>query len=263
MERMTKWFYLAAGGIGALAIAGVSLFVYTNAADAAGFTQATTANVVALVAPQITADQHGGGGRGGHGVSDEGLAEALGITVEELQAAYTEANTAAINQAVEDGLITQAQADELLASDRLSERGLHVRGVSVEYNTLLADALGITVEELDAAKLEAQTTAINAAVTAGTITQEQADQMLAQVAVQPYLEEAYSAALDEALANAVADGAITQEQADALRTNLESGHSGFGFGGGHGGRGGHHGGPGGFNFDGMPPAEPTDDASGS
>ncbi|GIV78434.1 MAG: hypothetical protein KatS3mg050_2828 [Litorilinea sp.] len=45
----------------------------------------------------------------------QALADALGVTLEELQAAVTQAQEAAVQQAVDDGLITQAQADRILA----------------------------------------------------------------------------------------------------------------------------------------------------
>ena len=52
------------------------------------------------------------------GYSSEDLAEALGITVDELESAIQTARQAALAQAVEDGLITQAQADALTETGR-------------------------------------------------------------------------------------------------------------------------------------------------
>src|SRR5690606_16339003 len=49
----------------------------------------------------------------GDGAGKELLAEALGISVEELEAACEEVRQAVIAQAVEDGLITERQAERL------------------------------------------------------------------------------------------------------------------------------------------------------
>jgi hypothetical protein len=203
-----------------------------------------------------------GPGRHAGAVSGQELADALGITLEELQAAVEEARTAAIDQAVADGLLTQEQADELLAN------GFGGRHWHFGYNqdTFLADALGISVEELQAARLEVYEAQLAEMVAAGVITQEQADLALAQKAVQGYidteaLQATLQAAYEEAIAQALADGVITQEQADQLLSNQAFGAGGFpGFGGGFGG---HHGfgrgGPGGFRW--FFPAPDADGAS--
>jgi hypothetical protein len=186
---------------------------------------------------------------------DQYLADALGITADELQAAYEEAWAAAVQQAVDDGLITEAQAEELLNNGGRfhGKFGLSFAG-GTDQNTFLADALGISVDELQAARLEAYQARLQAMVDAGYLTQEEADLMAGQKAVQTYvdrdavssaLQEAYEAAIDSALQA----GAISQAQADQLRENMPSfdrfGFPGGGFGGGFGHHGrGHHGGPG-------------------
>lgn len=221
MGTMKKWLYLIAGGIGALAIAAAVLFVYAGAADAAGtMTQPAAIRAAAalpLAREGIEVGLHGGGPIPMSGY-DEALAAALDITVEELQAAYDTARTAAIQQAVEEGLLTQEQADDLLSNEGgVGHHGMFgFRGGSIDFNALLADALGISVEELEAAQQEAKSAVIAQAVEDGAITQEQADLMLAQDAVRPYVAAAMSAAYEEAIQQAVADGVITQEQADAL-----------------------------------------------
>ncbi len=125
----------------------------------------------------------------------------------------------------------------------------------------LADALGISVEELQAAELAGYAAELAAAVEAGTITQAEADLMLARQAAQNYIDEAglnaaMQAAYEDALVAAVADGAITQAQADALLAQLATQTFNFGFGGN--GRGGHHGhgGPGGFGLETLPDSAP-------
>ena len=189
-------------------------------------------------------------GRGhGPGVDSAALAEALGITEEELTTAQEEAHAAALAQAVTDGLITQAQADELLANGGRG-RGFHFGN---DKDTYLADTLGITVEELEAARLEVYTAQLAEMIAAGTITQTEADLILAQKAVQNYVDDdAYQSAVQsiyaDAVAQTLADGIITQAQADELLANMTAQTFHFPGAGGHGGHGG--------NF-----SAPTDDAT--
>jgi hypothetical protein len=190
---------------------------------------------------------------------DEYLAEALGITVEELQAAREAARTAAIEQALADGLITEEQA-ELLQEKGFAPGFAHWLGahLDVDKDDLLAEALGISVDELQAARTEAREAQLAAMVEAGVLTQEQADLVAARATVQNYVDhdalaEMVQSAYEEAVAQALADGAITQAQAEELLEALSN--FDFRFGGGfgqpfgRGGRGHHDGfhfGPGGF-----------------
>lgn len=174
--------------------------------------------------------------------NSEQLAEALGVTVEELQAAHTEARAAAIAQAVTDGRLTQEQADQMLDN----EQGRQGRMCGPEQDNFLAEALGITVEELKAARQQVHEARLAEMVASGAITQEQADLMLAQKAVQGYMDSeamqsAAQAIYATAVAQAVADDVITQEQADQLLSSPSFGPRGFGRGSGH-----HHSGPRGF-----------------
>ena len=187
------------------------------------------------------------GFRGMDSSDDQYLADALGISTDELSAARQKAYQAAVDQALENGLITQAQADQLKSGDGafpFGDRwGGWLKDTDIDQEALLAEALGITVEKLD----EAQTTAYNArleqAVTDGNLTQEQADLMkgkralYASVAYQTSMQSAFEAAV----AQAVADGTITQAQADLILADapIFGGMHGMdGFGGGH--RGGPH-----------------------
>lgn len=217
-------------------------------------------SVSAAALRQTSSDESGtktqgkvGRGMGG-GVTSQQLADALGITVEQLNTAYQTANQAALDQAVQQGLITQAQADELQArgaafpfggrwSGWLSQNG-------IDYQALLADALGITVEQLNAAYLTAYNAAIDQAVADGRLTQEQADLMKGQYALknnqnfQTAMKDAFEAAVNQA----VTEGVITQAQADQILANQNDmglhGFGGAGLGGdfGFGGGRGHHGG---------------------
>lgn len=185
------------------------------------------------------------------------LAEALGISVDELEAAYEAAHDAAIEAALAEGVITEEQAEQL------RERGLghpfgRGLGLDLDKNDLLAEALGISVDELEAARAEVRSARLAAMVEAGVLTQEEADLIAARETVQSYVDrdalaEMVQNAYEEAVAQALADGAITQAQADQLLEALST--SNFRFGGGfgepfgRGGRGPHRGfhhGPGTF-----------------
>ena len=247
----SKWIRILAGGMLMMVMALGAFTAFAQTADDPEATPVTPTTEDGTDSTEQTVPTSPSGERGhGLGVSDEALAEALGITVEEFQAAEDEARAAAVAQAVADGVLTQEQADAIIANG--SSRGYHF---SYDKNTYLAEALGITVEELEAAKLEVYTAQLDEMVAAGTITQEEADLILAQKAVQSYVDnDAYQAAVqslyEDAVSQALADGAITQAQADALLANLANQSFGFpGFGGPGGGHHGHggHGGPGGFN----------------
>lgn len=137
-----------------------------------------------------------GGFRGNPGEDNQYLAEALGITEEELSAAQEEATEAAIAAAVEQGLITQEQADEMLNNDR-GFRGFGFGGCgrpgeseteeTIDYDALLAEALGITEDELKAARQKARELMLQAAIANGDITQEQLDLMEVNQALRDYI----------------------------------------------------------------------------
>lgn len=178
-------------------------------------------------------------GAGGYGeMTRQGqtlLAEALGITVEELEAAQdaakAKAHDAALADAVAQGDLTQAQADAIkelggLWGDRQFGRGMpgHVGSFGngpgagwEEHDAYLAEALGITVEALDAAKQTAIENGLAQAVAEGTLTQEQADNALTGLALKEYITDELDSVLSSAIAGAVADGVVTQEQADQLQ----------------------------------------------
>lgn len=202
------------------------------------------------------------GPRGFAGSGDnEFLADALGISVEDLQTAYETAAAAAIQQALDEGLLTEEQAEALSAGSRGFHGGMgfaHGAG-TIDFEALLADALGISVEELQAARLEAHAAKLAELVEAGAITQEDADLMLARQTVQSYIDqeainEAIQSAYETAVDQALADGVITEAQAEQMLENAPGfGAGGFGFGvpGGPGGRG-HNPGQGGRQFHGGP-----------
>ena len=132
------------------------------------------------------------------------LAEALGISVDELDAAQVQATNAAINQALGEGLITEEQATRLRerteqSAGRFSPlRNLaHLDNSVINYDAPLADALGISVDELDAAKQSAQEAALAQAVENGRLTQEEADLIQARQAIQETLRERVQGVYEE------------------------------------------------------------------
>jgi polyhydroxyalkanoate synthesis regulator phasin len=218
MTKGTKWLYIVVGGIGALTLVFGAAFLAIQSGAASS--SAETESLVLKNRTTVWFDKDDTPIED----YDEALAEALGITVEELQAAYEAAHAAAIEQAVEEGLLTQEQADDMLEGKRFGlrgQRGFHALGRGM--NSFLADALGISVAELEAAQEQAHSDLLTKAVEDGKITQEEADLIQARSAIRGYVEEAMAEAYADALAQAVADGVITQAQADLL---LEEGRPG-------------------------------------
>lgn len=191
------------------------------------------------------------------------LAEALGITVEELEAAQEAVRVAAIEQAVDAGLLTQEQADQLLTNPLgvRGERFFHSLGLLAEnLQEQLATELGISVEALQSALEEVQAARLAEKVDAGILTQEQADMIQAYRNVQDYVDydaltETVHSFYQSAVEQALSDGVITQEQADQMLEHVANlNMRGFPGGrmpgmGGRGGPGGHGG-----HFPGFAPA---------
>jgi len=243
MLNKRNWIRVLAGGLMVMVLALGALTAFAQTEDDPEPTPTTplTEEGMDEATDNVTPSNRNGRSHG-LGVSTEALAEALGITVEELTVAEETAHAAAIAQAVTDGLITQEEADELFANGGRG-RGYHF---GYDKNTYLADALGITVEELEAARLDVYTAQLAELVGAGTITQEEADLILAQKAVQNYVDDdAYQSAVQsiyaDAVAQALADGVITQAQADELLATMSTQTFRFPGAGGHGGGGGHRG----------------------
>jgi len=175
------------------------------------------------------------------GSDDSALAEALGKTAAELQAARKTAYDLAVDQALADGAITEAQATQLKANSG-NGWGVLARFVGsdelakLDEKALFAQALGITVDELNAAYAKVRTDRLAALVASGRLTQEQADLMAAQEALQESttFQADVKAGMEAAIQKAVEAGTITQAQADALLARIqtqnrwENGFGGFG-----------------------------------
>ncbi|MEW5986525.1 MAG: hypothetical protein AB1791_07835 [Chloroflexota bacterium] len=226
---MKNWKWIVGVGVAVVAVVVMGAVAFLPRVEAAVEQVAATSarSTSTVVSPVFLGQRHGGSfGYGGPlGQDDSYLADALGITVEELQAAKDEALAAGLAQAVEAGLITQEQADAMIAGDAwfgrggFGHHGFGGFGLTIDHQALLADALGITVEELDAARQEAHVAAVEAALADGTITQEQADLMLAVSAVKAAVDQAELRAsvlglTVEELEAAVADGTTFSELLD-------------------------------------------------
>lgn len=214
MEKQRKWPFLIVVGavillIGALATAALAQTLTPEAEAPAEEGDSTTTDDT----PSFRLGRGGFGHfGGGDSRQDEYLAEALGITVEQLQAARDQAYAAALADAVAGGSITQEQADQRLAARAL-------RG-AIDQQALVAEALGMTVEELEAALAGGQ-----------SLRDIMSERGIDASTLQANARAAYEAAVTQA----VADGVITQAQADAILANEIS--SGLFGGHGHGGRG--------------------------
>jgi hypothetical protein len=179
------------------------------------------------------------------------LAEAQGVPLQDVADALVAAETERLQQAVEDGRLTQEEADEKLAHmeenilERLEsgERGLGGPGGHGgrrgEHLDVVAEALGMTADEVREAVSGGQTIA-ELAEAQGVPLQDVADALMA--------------AETERLQQAVEDGRLTQEEADEKLAHMEEnilkrlessepgGPRGTGGPGGRGGkRGGEHG----------------------
>jgi hypothetical protein len=210
INKFTKTMVIGFIAILVLSLGAVSVFAQDD----------TTPDTDAV--PTMPFGRGGFGGFGGHhghhgfgGGDEEAMAEALGITVEELQAARQKLMADRLAQAVEDGTLTQEQADSMLAMQAVK--------AYIDHGAILAEALGMTVEELEAARED------------GTLYDILSNITPAELHAQ------MQAAMESAVQQAVADGAITQAQADLIAEQIASGAGMMGRFGGRGGFGGHHG----------------------
>lgn len=216
--------------------------------------------------------KHGPGGFE-HGVLDEylqpALADAFGVTVEELDALQTDGKTLqdlaikqdltvaefeaklesahqqALDQAVVAGAITQEQADAIIqhladrqaGPDRNQAPGAGESTLHTYMQAALAESFGLTVEALQTMQADGK-----------SLKDLAIEQNLTVAEFQSKLDSARQSALEQA----VADGAITQSEADWI-----SAHPHHGPGGRHGGKPGCEPGAGGRSFSNqVTPAQP-------
>lgn len=211
--------------VGALAVAATfGMLAYQSVQAATPTTTSTGSSGTKGTSAQLNLGAHGREGFHG-GYSNQDLADALGITVDALNTAYQNAYSAALQDAVSQGLITQAQADQLSANGSVFPFGNRWDGWlaqnGIDFDTYLADALGISVESLKAAYQTAYFTNIDQMVTDGTLTQTQADLMKGEYALynDSTFQSSMQSAFTSAVNAAVSSGVITQAQADQILSN--------------------------------------------
>jgi hypothetical protein len=193
MSNKKKRLFVIVSSVLILALgAGVVALVSTSVANAqsTGFQRVGGKFSNLVHVPQF-GDENRFPGKGSE--NDKFLAEALGISVEELQAAKEKAAAAAMEAAIQSGEITEEQASLMEARQAL-------RGY-LDPEALTATALGITEEELQAAREE------------GKSSRDLMDEMaISEEDFQAAIKTAYEAVIQQA----VEDGVIAQEQADLI-----------------------------------------------
>ena len=215
---MKKW------GLGAFGLAAVVGVIALGASVLGGVAQA---------------QEPPGEGSSFHEQYQEALAEKLGVSVDELQAAQEAARSQMIDDAVASGRITEEQAERL----RNAEPGELRHGVAKRVRHAIGNVfesaaaiLGLTTDE----------------VRQGFSDGQSLNDMAAEQGVTD-LETQLVASLTADIEAKIADGSITQEQGDRMLENLAErvskivDHEG-------GKRGGHSGGSRGFDPGGEPPA---------
>ena len=139
----------------------------------------------------------GDGDRESHGVTEEEkqakaeearteFAEALGVTLEELDAAFQQVALDRVDAAEADGTIDADQATELRTAIESGEFagkrfGRGFRGAGSDGATALAEELEVTVDDLAAARKQVALNRVDGAVEAGKITEEQAEEIRAKI----------------------------------------------------------------------------------
>ena len=158
------------------------------------------------------------------------IAAAQGVDMADVQEALKAASEQLLDQAVADGLLTEEQADSMRQRwQDMADRGPLGMGDGFpggrvgrglfpfagpdqadahreKMQEALANALGLSVEELDAARDDGKNLLEIAA---------------AQGVDMADVQEALKAASEQLLDQAVADGTLTQEQADNIRQHVE------------------------------------------
>ncbi len=152
------------------------------------------------------------------GTSKEELAAANGTTVDAIHDAIFDASVAKVNTLVDSGDLTEEEGAAIIEKLELKQLARAIIDRDV-LKQAAADAIGVTVAELEAAK-EART--MSELLEENGVTRDE---------VNTAVEAAKNDMIDQALAN----GDITEEQAEQLR-EMRSGKGGKG---GRGGRGGN------------------------
>ena len=147
----------------------------------------------------------------------QALASRLGTTLDKLQPAMRDARTDAINNAVKQGLITQAQADRMLQRQQNAQPGTGAFQVGRAIGGLRG-FFGSDVLEAVAKALNMSAADVTNALRGGkTLADLATSQNVDPSKVQNAIADAEKAALDRA----VKDGLMTQARADALKAQID------------------------------------------
>ncbi len=151
----------------------------------------------------------------------QALAQRLGLSVDKLQQTVVDARKDAINQAVKQGLLTQAQADRLLQQLQNAAPGTVFDNLSrgQAVNALRDVATSVRNAGLDAAAktLGLSTNDLTTALRGGKTLLDVAREKNVDVSkLRTAIADAEKAAIDQA----VKDGKLTQAQADSFKSRL-------------------------------------------
>ena len=157
----------------------------------------------------------------------QALANKLGISVPTLQQDFADARKDAINQAVKQGLITQAQADRMLQRLQNVPPAVGIPGSRVAPKSGAARGfvkgeirgfLGADVLEAAAGALNMKPADVTTALRSGKTLADLAKQQNVDASkVQTAIVNAEKAAIDRASQ----DGLITEDRANTLKSNLD------------------------------------------
>ena len=251
-----KWFSIGMGALVALTIGG-GLFTYNSVSADEGLGNGFVSAIIeeGIAQDEVPGEGNGRGRRGSRINTGEFLAAELGITTEELSDAREAARDAATDETTREdraGLLAtelgisvadleaaqeaaeDAAIAEALANGDITQEQVDLREAKEAFKDIFdkkeaaAEALGLTAEELEAAKED------------GTTKEELLDNAgITREELKAAVEEAKAEALDAAVEN----GDITAEQAELIE-NAPQGRNGRGEGnrggrgnGGQGGRG--------------------------
>jgi len=167
--------------------------------------------VAALGAVAYAQDDGSGGPFDFGGRFREAVANILGITVDEYNAAVEQAQEQVVDEALEEGWLTEDQAERM--RERMDE-GLAPRGMDKGFMEPRGGLLGRGGDSLVSMMAEELDMSVR-----DLVAELQEDKTLADVASEHDVDaqavaDAYLAQLEENLTQAVADGKITQNQAD-------------------------------------------------
>ncbi len=129
------------------------------------------------------------------------LAEELGVELADVQAALEVARLEAIEQAVADGAISEEMAEQIIERMEQAPPAGWMEPYHDQMQVAISEALGISIEELEAAQGEGKSP--------GEIAKELGVDM-------DEFRQAMQDARDEIIEQAVADGVLTPEQAEQV-----------------------------------------------